>query len=80
MRVLSDKLDLETKQPVGLVGLQGMRNFAHLYWCVWNMDGNDSSFVEANDLHIRVDVDTDIQTLVSQGYVDNPLWIRISGH
>ena len=28
------------------------------------MDGNDSSFVEANDLHIRVDVDTDIQTSV----------------
>ena len=39
-----------------------MRKLAHLYWCVWNMDVNDSSFVEANDLQVCVDVDTDILT------------------
>ena len=37
-----------------------MRKLAHLYWCVWNMDVSDSSFVEANDLQICVDVETDI--------------------
>ena len=41
---------------------QGMRKLAHLYWCVWNMDVNGSSFVEANDLQICVDVETDILT------------------